>query len=424
MRLAGSREYLARGMGLNPNIEIDYRSEPLQQNDILLFTSDGVHEHIPASTAVKILAQSLNDLDGAARRIVERAFELGSEDNLTCQIIHIEVPGRLDAAGHQTALSRLPFPPELEPGEMFDGYIIVREIHTSNRSQVYLARDAASANLAVLKTPSRNFEDDADYIAMFTREEWIGRLVSSPHVLKVIPPERPRRHLYYTSEYFDAQTLRQWMNDHPRAELNDVRRIVEQIAKGLRAFHRKDIVHRDLKPENIMIDVHGLVKIIDFGSSRAAGQSEAGPGIDAPHLAGTIDYTAPEFHAGDKGSNRSDIFSLAAITYEMLTGKLPFGRGFAGPRDVTKLEYVPARTVRDEIPAWIDAALAKAAQKKPAERTDALSAFVEDLNRPNTSLGYERPLPLIERNPLLFWKGLCAILSVGVVALLVHLANS
>ena len=81
-------------------------------------------------------------------------------------------------------------------------------------------------------------------VEMFTREDWIGRLVASPHVLKVITADRQRRHLYHVSEYFDGQTLRQWMIDNPKPDLQAVRDIVGQIAKGLRAFHRKDIFIR------------------------------------------------------------------------------------------------------------------------------------------------------------------------------------
>jgi serine/threonine protein kinase len=270
----------------------------------------------------------------------------------------------------------------------------------------------------VLKTPSINYEDDVTYLEMFTREDWIGRLVVSPHVLKVIVPERQRRHLYHVSEYFEGRTLRQWMIDSPKPDIQAVRDIVEQIAKGLRAFHRKDIIHQDLKPENIMIDQHGLVKIIDFGSSRAASQSETGSPVEMPALVGTIDYTAPEYHLGEPATNRADIFSLGVIAYEMLTGKLPYGKGFASARDINKRSYIEARSIREDIPEWIDAALAKAVSKKPVERTDALSVLVEDLKRPNTSLIYDRPRPLVERNPLAFWKGLSALLSVAIVALL------
>src|SRR5207244_12571738 len=108
--------------------------------------------------------------------------------------------------------------------------------------------------------------------------EWIGQLVTSPHVLKVLRPERVRRSLYYVTEFFEGQTLRQWMLDHPRPNLEVVRVIVEQIAKGLRAFHRKEIIHQDLKPENLLIDSANALKIIDFGSSRVAGVLEEGGG--------------------------------------------------------------------------------------------------------------------------------------------------
>ena len=422
-RHAASREYLTRAIGINPHLEIDYRSEPLQQGDLLIFSSDGVHEHVAARDILSAISAPTAGLDEVAAQIVDMALKNGSPDNLTCQIVRIDNPGRLDAASHFAALTRLPFPPELNPGQSFDGFQILRELHTSKRTQVYLANDISMGQTVVLKTPSINFEDDAAYIEMFTREEWIGRLISSPHVLAVIQPEHARKHLYYVTEYFNGQTLRQWMRDNPRPDLAAIRAIVEQIAKGLRAFHRKDILHQDLKPENIMIDRHGIVKIIDFGSSHAASQGDSGSPVATPQLVGTIDYTAPEYHLGDNGSNRSDIYSLATLTYEMLTGKLPYGRGFLNARDVQRLDYVPMRSVRSDVPLWFDAALKKAVAKKPSERTDALSALVEDLARPNASLRYEQAKPLIERSPLIFWKCLSAALALIVVILLYMIAR-
>ena len=413
----GTHAYLARAIGINPDLEIDYRSEALQRGDFLVFTTDGVHEHVSPAMMANIIRQTPDDLDGAAKNIVQQALANGSSDNLTCQIVHIGDPGRLDAAGHVSALMRLPFPPELAPGQTFDGFQILRELHTSNRTQVYLAKDLSSGAAAVLKTPSVNFEDDAAYLEMFTREDWVGRLVSSPNVLKVITPERPRRHLYHVTEYFDGQTLRQWMLDNPKPDCQSVRNIIEQIAKGLRAFHRKDIIHQDLKPENVMIDAHGQVKIIDFGSSRAGSQAESGSPVESPRLVGTVDYTAPEYHLGEPGSNRSDIYALGVIAYEMLTGRLPYGKGFSSARDVQRLRYTDARELRDDIPVWLDAALAKAVEKRPSERTDVLSALVEDISRPNPSLGYERTRPLIERNPLAFWQVLTAALALAVFVL-------
>jgi eukaryotic-like serine/threonine-protein kinase len=291
---------------------------------------------------------------------------------------------------------------------VFDGFTITRELHTSKRTQVYLARDNASGQPVVLKTPSVNFEDNPAYIEAFSREEWVGKLVASPHVLKVLPAARARRHLYYVTEFFDGQTLRQWMRDHPSPDFETVRGIADQIAKGLRAFHRKEIIHQDLKPENVMIDAAGLVKIIDFGSSRAAGFDEmAGAGTDATAaFAGTIDYTAPDHLLGEPATNRSDIYALGVVAYELLTGKLPYARGFAGPKDIARLAYVPAPSVRDDIPQWMDAALEQAVAKRPSQRTDALSALVENLRQPNPALVRDRPRPLIERDPAAFWRAL------------------
>ena len=99
-------------------------------------------------------------------------------------------------------------------------------------------------------------------------EEWVARRLDSPHVLKPRLRSRKRNHLYVVTEFIDGQTLTQWMIDHPRPDLETVRGMVEQIARGLRAFHRKEMLHQDLRPDNIMIDKTGTAKIIDFGSTR------------------------------------------------------------------------------------------------------------------------------------------------------------
>ncbi|HLQ90319.1 MAG TPA: bifunctional protein-serine/threonine kinase/phosphatase [Xanthobacteraceae bacterium] len=410
VRVGKSYEHLSRALGVDQHIEIDYRAEAMEPGDVLLLTTDGVHDHVMLTDIAEIITGLAHDLDAAAKAIVDRAYKHGSPDNLTCQIVRADVPGRVDEAGHAQNLAALPFPPELAPGKSFDGYAVLRELHTSRRSQVYLARDEASGDTVVLKTPSVNFEDDPAYVEMFAREEWLGKLIDSPHVLKVLPPQRARRHLYMTTEFFDGQTLRQWMRDNPRPDLETMRMIVEQIATGLRAFHRKDIIHQDVKPENVMIDRQGLVKIIDFGSARAAGLDEMASAIERPGLVGTIDYTAPEYHLGEVPTNRADIYSLGVIAYELLTGRLPYGKGFTSRREVERLAYIPAHDVREYVPLWIDAALELATRRRQAERTEALSALIADLRRPNTSLGYDRPRPLIERNPVGFWRAVALVL--------------
>src|SRR5690606_10765214 len=139
----------------------------------------------------------------------------------------------------------------------FDGYRIVRELHASSRSHVHLAVDDASGIRVVLKTPSLDLRGDAAYLERFLTEDWIARRIDNPHVLKSRLPARKRHYLYTVSEFIDGQTLAQWMIDHPRPDLETVRGIVEQIARGLRAFHRLEMLHQDLRPQNLMIDATG-----------------------------------------------------------------------------------------------------------------------------------------------------------------------
>jgi serine/threonine protein phosphatase PrpC len=419
-RVAPAAGGLSRAVGVGPNIEIDYRTEPIEAGDLLICTTDGVHDFVTAPDVLRLVGTT-TDLDAAARTIVDTAYAHGSGDNLTCQIVRVDDPGSVDAAG-QTALSAtLPFPPDLAPGMTFEGYDILRELHAGPRGQVYFVRDQASGATAVLKTPSVNFEDDKAYIDAFAREEWIGRLVASPHIVRVLPPARPRRSLYTVTEYVDGQTLRQWMRDHPKPPVEEARSIIEQIAAGLRAMQRKDIVHADLKADNVMIDRHGSVKLIDFGSARAAGLDETSSGQQIP--AGADVTTPPEYLLGERPSHSGDIFALGVLAYEILTGHLPYGRAFSSRRDVDRLTYVPARTHRDDLPVWVDAALGQAVAKRPSERTEALSAFTENLRHPNPALGYERPRPFLERNPSAFWRVVALLEAVAIFMLVAWLVR-
>ncbi len=119
---------------------------------------------------------------------------------------------------------------------MFDGYRIVREIHASHRSHIYLAVDAETDAVVAIKIPSIDLRDDAGYLRRFLMEEWIARRIDSPHVLKPCPASRSRRYLYIATEFVEGQTLAQWMIDNPKPELETVRGIVEQIAGACAPF--------------------------------------------------------------------------------------------------------------------------------------------------------------------------------------------
>ena len=211
------------------------------------------------------------------------------------------------------------------------------------------------------------------------------------------------------------------MIDHPAPGLETVRLIVEQVAAGLQAFHRKEMLHQDLRPENIMIDGTGTVKIIDFGSAKVRGIDEAMPSAGPEGGFGTHQYSAPELFLGEAGSTRSDIYSLGVIAYQMITGRLPYGARMAQARtraQQAKVAYASALDDASEIPAWIDGALRKAVHPDPLERYEELSEFIHDLRHPNRELLDYNAAPLIRHNPLLFWKGLCAVLAAAVLLLL------
>ena len=279
----------------------------------------------------------------------------------------------------------LPLPPLLEARVVFDGYRIVRELHGSSRSHIYLAVDIETDAVVTIKIPSIDLRDDPAYLKRFMMEEWVARRIDSPHVLKPCLLPRKRNFLYVVTEYIDGQTLTQWMIDNPKPILETVRGIVEQIAKGLRAFHRKEMLHQDLRPDNIMIDATGTVKIIDFGSTRIKGVVEAEPSGMRDDILGTLQYTAPEYFLGEGATSRSDLFSLGVITYQMLTGKLPYGAQSAKARtrsQFNRLVYRPAAHGDREVPQWVDGTLERAVHPNPHKRYDSLSEFLFDLRSP------------------------------------------
>jgi serine/threonine protein phosphatase PrpC/predicted Ser/Thr protein kinase len=417
------KSYLSRALGINPQLEIDYRALPVEQGDIFFLATDGVHEFAEQRFIVDAIQQYAHDLDAAAKAIVARAFERGSTDNLTAQVVRVDALPAPEVGEIQHQLTDLPLPPLLEARALFDGYRIVRELHASSRSHVYLALDEESGVPAVIKTPSIDLGHDPLYLERLLLEEWIARRISSAHVLQPSAQTRSRNFLYTVTEFLDGQTLAQWMIDHPRPDLETVRNIVEQIGKGLRSFHRLEILHQDLRPANIMIDATQTVKIIDFGSARVAGVAELTAEAGRHHLLGTAQYTAPEYFLGEEGTTRSDIFSLGVIAYQMLTGRLPYGAEVAkikSPSQRNNLDYRAAFHDDRRFPVWLDDVLRKAVHPNPYRRYEDVSEFIFALRNPDRSLLHKTRQPLVERNPVVFWKAVSLILAVVVVVLLVR----
>jgi serine/threonine protein kinase len=233
--------------------------------------------------------------------------------------------------------------------------------------------------------------------------------------------ERARGHLYVAMEYVDGQTLAQWMVDNPKPSLDSVRRIAEQLASGLQALHGKEMLHQDVRPENVMIDRTGTVRIIDLATTHVAGLAD-GAGEGRPlAITGTLQYTAPEYFTGHGGSARSDLFSMAVIVYQMLTGQLPYGLQVSrvrSPADANRLRYVPVRHLRPDLPEWVDAVLQKALNPNPMKRQEAVSELAHDLRAPGQAFLRPRLPPLIERHPVRFWQATTALLAIVSAVLL------
>jgi serine/threonine protein phosphatase PrpC len=405
--------YLSRALGINQTLEIDYQSQSIEKGDIFIICTDGVYEFIDGQKISQQIAMA-ESLDLAANAIIKQALTQGSDDNLSIQIVRVEnVPNyQLDEVQQLTAL---PVPPSLTARMHFDGYEIIREIYISSRSHVFLARDLDSLQTVVIKTPSVELRNDALYIERFMLEEWIAKRVNNPHVAKAIEPNRKRNFLYLVTEYIEGISLHQWIIDNPKPSLEEVRVIIEQVVKGLQAFHRQEMIHQDIRPQNIMIDQSNTVKIIDFGSTYIAGVTGS---KTEEIMRGTLLYSAPEYFLGQQGSTQSDIYALAVMTYQMLSGCFPYGVEISKARSAKEQRRLVYRRLVDdesELPSWIDDALQKALQVNPLKRYSELSEFTYDLRNPNkVFLSKTRP-PLMQRNPIMFWQGVSFILFIIIV---------
>ena len=172
-----------------------------------------------------------------------------------------------------------------------------------------------------------------------------------------------------------------------------------------------------------MIQPDGVVKIIDLGSAFIAGIHETNVPFERGQNLGTMKYSAPEYKLGRRANTRSDQFALAMIAYDLFTGGQgsPYGEKFADAqtlRDFSALNYQPAARYNPLVPTWVDGALKKALSLNSELRYEVLSELIADLKQPNAQFLESGNLPLIQRDPLRFWKGLSAVLAAIVVVLL------
>tara|TARA_R110002094_G_scaffold62423_4_gene72939 strand:+ start:10334 stop:12178 length:1845 start_codon:yes stop_codon:yes gene_type:complete len=421
---SGGQEYLTRALGMDSHLEVDYIQTELEQNDVFLLSTDGVHDTLSKNDLITLIQvpsphSPKNTLEEVAAEIVDQALAQGSEDNLSCLLVRIEELPMEDINELHRKLTQKTIPPVMEPGMTIDNYIVQKVIYSGPRSHLYLVTHPDHADRFVLKAPSVNFAEDAQYLEGFMREEWVGRRVDNKGVMKILSKDDKSQFLYHLCEYVEGKTLRQWMYDNPQPPLEKVRDICQGIVQSLRVFQRLGMVHRDLKPENIIIDENEQIKLIDFGTVQVSGLNEINSPLHEECPVGSVDYIAPEYLMNQKGTYLSDLFSLGVIVYEMLTGKQPFNLSNTHrrtPKNFGEWRYHSAQDYRPNLPLWLDLSLEKATSPNPIGRYSALSEFYTDLCIPNQVMVNKREhAPLLEKNPVRLWKMISAILLIIVV---------
>lgn len=434
-QISEHKRYLTRAIGMDVRLEVDYQQLTTQVGDLYLLTSDGVHDVLTDADMAQLLRKLLqkatthsssdspsdSDLADISQQLVTRAFTAGSQDNLSCQLLYVAALPSQKMVDLYVQLAAKPFPPPLEVGMMLDGYRIDHILHQSQRSQVYLVSDKTGRTLC-MKTPSVNYSDDAAYIERFMLESWIGSRLNNAHVVKVIDSQQEKSALYYLTEYRPGLTLTKWLSQHPQAAVEDILLMLKQIELGLRAFHRRETLHQDLKPDNIIVGHDGRVSLIDFGACLIKGVTEITTPLMRDTLLGTADYTAPEVILGMAPTIRSDLFSLAVISYEMLTGRAPFQGKLPKCRhskDYLTLEYIPVYQLNPMVPEWLDEPIKKALSIDQRQRQGDSCEFIYALTRATGPRKANAFQPLAARNPVKFWQWLCIMQLCLLVYLLI-----
>ena len=451
-----SQSYLTKALGVQANIDIDHTTLTLNSSSTLSISSDGVYEFVSLPSILKKINESETLPENQAALVVHEAFTRGSDDNLTLLLVKVLVASAdglnvhshppyagVSSSPHSSVLNRPlgdqlitnsevsdavvnysnqqsdlqvceePATANLSTGDEIDGLKLERQLYTSARSHVFIAThsfcEAINTNSpVVVKTPATDFTLSPEMLNGFLIESWFARRINSSHVIKSPTfidlglPYSPSA-FYSVSEYVQGQTLAQWAVDNPTPPLEQVRNIIEQVGKGLQAMHRQGILHRDIRPDNIIISEQGHCTIIDLGSAALA---------DAPSLysdtpiPGAALFAAPEYFIGNVGSERSDLFSLAVLTYYLLCGRYPYRTKLAHCRTLAeqkKLTYQTALDPKRPIPNWVDSALKRALHVNPDKRFSTLSEFLFSLRYPNPSQHTEYE-PLVKRHPLFVYK--------------------
>ena len=303
----------------------------------------------------------------------------------------------------------------LHPGDRLDQYRIDSLVATGGMASVFHATDLASGCPVAIKLPHPEAECDPVFFDRFEREREIGQRLDHPAIVKVLA-RGERSRVYMAMEWVEGRLLREILAENKRLPRERAVRIAVGVCEALDYIHAQGVAHRDLKPENIMVDAQDRIKIVDFGLASQAGARRLTFGKFS-RLMGTPDYISPEQVEGKRGDTRSDIYSLGAILYEMLTGTAPFVA--ANPLAAMNLRLLksptPPRQIDPEISAEMQEVLFRALERDPRNRYPGARQFawdLEHLDRVAVTERPESPGPISWRKRFAgYWKRLSALVS-------------
>lgn len=246
-------------------------------------------------------------------------------------------------------------------------YVVLELLGSGGMGNVYLCRRADSPEVAAVKVLPPTMARLEGFRLRFSREIEALERLSNPHIVQLLDSGEDQGTFYYAMEYVPGETLSQRLKRDRRLPWREVIDIAQQLCVALKAAHDAGVIHRDLKPSNVLLKNDGVVKLTDFGIAQlfAADKLTLTGGV-----VGTAEYMSPEQAQGQRATKRSDLYSLGAVLYVMLTGRPPF----TGPTSVDILQKqrfgqfdLPGRYV-PEIPSWLDTVVAQLLEKEPERR--------------------------------------------------------
>ena len=306
----------------------------------------------------------------------------------------------IDEPAFQVAASLLVDNNELKPGHTFGSYEILSFISRGGMGEVYLAEDKRLGRKVALKLLPSSFTKDDDRLRRFEQEARAASALNHPNIITIYEIREVGSSHVIATEFVEGETLRTRLN-RSALSIFAALDVAIQVADALSAAHKAGIIHRDIKPENIMLRPDGYVKVLDFGLAKLSEQASPAVAAEAPTLQvrtgsgiviGTAGYMSPEQARGLGVDNRSDIFSLGAVIYEMLARRKPFEGDT--PSDtlaaILKTEPEPLSRVLPDLPAELTRIVTKCLKKDREERYQVVKDLWLDLKALKQELEFQR----------------------------------